>query len=155
MSKNSQSAMSRIQCLLRYEWSLCDLCMCYHWWRGTCSKSTGKSLTKKRWYTAPASLLGKTTGPKCWSPNMPTQTLMENRCWYLDATVVWGLSSTQTWVLWKFTIPSLVDTDLSVNRMLATNHVFTTHFARSHWQNTTLAQWPGGVRASTRRMWYG
>jgi hypothetical protein len=30
----------------------------------TCSKSTGKSFTKKRWYAAPVSLSGKTTGPK-------------------------------------------------------------------------------------------
>jgi hypothetical protein len=75
--------------------------MCCHWWMGTCSKSTGKLFTKTLWHTAPASLLGKTTGPKSWSPKMPTQTLMENRCWCLDATVVWGLSSTQTWVLWS------------------------------------------------------
>jgi hypothetical protein len=77
------------------------------WWTGTCSKSTGKSFTKIRWYTALVSLLGKTTGPKCWSPDVPTQTLMENRCWCLDAAVVWGFSSTHTWGLWKVTIPSL------------------------------------------------
>jgi hypothetical protein len=41
--------------------------MCCHWWRDTYSKSTGKSFTKKRWYSAPVSLLGKITGPKCWS----------------------------------------------------------------------------------------
>jgi hypothetical protein len=27
--------------------------MCCPWWRGICSKTTGKSFTKKRWYTAP------------------------------------------------------------------------------------------------------
>jgi hypothetical protein len=36
--------------------------MCCYWWRGTCSKSTGKSFTKKWWYTAPVSLLGKRAG---------------------------------------------------------------------------------------------
>jgi hypothetical protein len=45
------------------------------WWRGTCSKSTGESFTKKRWYTAPVSLLCKRIGPKSWSPKTPTQTL--------------------------------------------------------------------------------
>jgi hypothetical protein len=58
------------------------------------------------WYTTSISLLGETTGRGSWTPKMPTQTLMENRCWRLEATVVWGFSSTQTWVLWKFTIPS-------------------------------------------------
>jgi hypothetical protein len=70
--------------------------ICHRWWRGTCCKSTGKSFTKKRWFTAPLSLLGKAVGPKNGSPNMPSKTLMENRCWYLDATVMWGLSSTKT-----------------------------------------------------------
>jgi hypothetical protein len=56
-----------------------SLCSIMHeplccWWRGTCSKSTGKSFTKKRWYTAPDNLLGKTTGRKSWSPKVPTQT---------------------------------------------------------------------------------
>jgi hypothetical protein len=32
---------------------------------------------------------------------------------------------------------------------LISNCVFTTQFARSHWQNTALALWPGGVRACT------
>jgi hypothetical protein len=79
---------------------------------------------------------------------------MENRCWYLDATVMWGLSSTQTWVLWKFTIPSLVNPASSVNRMLATHFVFTKHFGRSHWQNPALARRSRGVRACPRWMWY-
>jgi hypothetical protein len=65
-------------------------------------------------------LLGKTIGSKSWSSMMPTQTLMENRCWCLDDTVVWRLSSTQTWVLWKFTILCLVNPASSVNKMLAT-----------------------------------
>jgi hypothetical protein len=32
--------------------------------------------------------------------------------------------------------------------------VLTMHFARSHWQNTTL-EWQSRVRASTRWVWYG
>jgi hypothetical protein len=69
---------------------------------------------------------------------------------------MWGLSSIQTWALWKVIIPSLVNPTSSVNRILATNYVFTTQqLARSHWQNTTLAQWSGGVRAYTRWTWYG
>jgi hypothetical protein len=58
--------------------------------------------------------------------------------------VAWRLLSTQTWVLLKFIIPSLVNPAASVNRMLVTDCVFTTHFARSHGQNTTLARWSGG-----------
>jgi hypothetical protein len=78
---------------------------------------------------------------KGWLPKMPTQTLMENRCCCLDTTVAWGLSLSQTWVLWKFMIPSLVNPASSINRMLATNCVFRIHFARSHRQNTTFAIW--------------
>jgi hypothetical protein len=62
----------------------------------------------------PVSLLCKTTGPKSWSSQMPTQTLTENTCWCLDATVMWGLSFIQTWFLWKFTIPSHVNPAVSV-----------------------------------------
>jgi hypothetical protein len=45
----------------------------------------------KRPSTAPVSLLGKTTDPKSSSPRY--------RWKCLGATEVWGLSSTQTWVL--------------------------------------------------------
>jgi hypothetical protein len=41
----------------------------------------------------------------------------------------------------KFTIPSLVNPTSSVNRMLAKNYVVTMNVRRSHWKNTTLAQW--------------
>jgi hypothetical protein len=34
------------------------------WWRGTCSKSSGKSFIKKWWNTKPVSLLGTTAWPK-------------------------------------------------------------------------------------------
>jgi hypothetical protein len=40
------------------------------------------------------SLLGKTTSPNCWSPEMPTRTLMVDRFWCLDATAVWALWNT-------------------------------------------------------------
>jgi hypothetical protein len=83
---------------------------------------------QKWWYAAPVSMLGKTTGPKSWSPKMPTQAFMENQCSCLDDTDVWGLSSTQIWVLWKFTTPSLVNYALSVKRMLAKKCMFKTHF---------------------------
>jgi hypothetical protein len=89
---------------MRRKWGGAASCMnhmCRHWWRGTCYKITGKSFTKIRRYNDPVSLLGTTTSPKSWSSRMPTQTLMENRWWCLDDTVVWGLSSTQTWVLWS------------------------------------------------------
>jgi hypothetical protein len=46
--------------------------MCCRWWRGTCSKSTGKSFTKRLWYASPVRLLGETSGPKSWSPKMST-----------------------------------------------------------------------------------
>lgn len=68
-----------------------------HSWRGTCSKSNGKSFVKRQWYTAPVGLLGKTTGLTNWSPKMPTQKLMEEWHYSLDAMVVWGLWSTQTY----------------------------------------------------------
>jgi hypothetical protein len=55
---------------------------------------------------------------------MPTQISMENRCWCLDATVLCELPPIQTWVLWKFTIPSLVNHASSVNRMLVTHCVY-------------------------------
>jgi hypothetical protein len=42
----------------------CMYHMCCRWWRDTSSKSTGKSCAKIRWYTAPLSLLDKTTDPK-------------------------------------------------------------------------------------------
>jgi hypothetical protein len=129
--------------------------MCYSW-RSACSKSTGKSLVKKKTMVH-CTLLGKTTGPKgCW-PKIPTQTLMENRCSCLDATVVWGLSSTQAWVLWKFTILSLLNPASSVNSILATNYVFTKHFVRSHWQPSPPppARWSERRRSCTRWMWYG
>jgi hypothetical protein len=57
------------------------------WWGDTWPKSTGKSFTKRRWHTAPVSLLGKATGPTSWSPKMPTQTLNRpylSRHWFLD-----------------------------------------------------------------------
>jgi hypothetical protein len=40
--------------------------MCRPWWRGTCSKCTGKlfTKTKEQWYTALDSLLGKTIDPE-------------------------------------------------------------------------------------------
>jgi hypothetical protein len=68
-----------------------------HSWRVTCSKSTGKSFSKRKWCTAPVGLLGKTIGLMNWSPKMPTQTLMEDWCCFLDTTVVWGLWSTQAY----------------------------------------------------------
>jgi hypothetical protein len=52
------------------KWGGAPSCMnhvCCRRWRGACSKSTDKSLTKKRRYTAPVSFLGKTAGPKSWS----------------------------------------------------------------------------------------
>jgi hypothetical protein len=58
------------------------------WWTSTCSKSTGKSFTKTRWYVAPVSLLVKMTAPKRWSRKMPSQTLMENRCWRHNDTLL-------------------------------------------------------------------
>jgi hypothetical protein len=112
-------------------------------------------IRQTQWYTARVSLSGKTTGLKSCSPAMSTQTLTENRCWCLDAIVVCGLSSTLTWVLWNFTVPSLANPTSSVKRVLATNYMFTTHFVSSHWQNTTLARWPGGVGPCIRWMWYG
>jgi hypothetical protein len=57
---------------------------------------------------------GKTTGPKSWSPKMPTVALMEIRCSRLDDTAMWELSSTQTWVPWKFTGLSVVNLASSV-----------------------------------------
>jgi hypothetical protein len=48
---------------MRRKWGGAPSCMNHMccWRRGTCSKSTGESFTKKQWYTAPVSLLGKTT----------------------------------------------------------------------------------------------
>jgi hypothetical protein len=80
---------------------------------------------------------------------------MENRCWCLDATVAWGLSSIHTWGLWKYTIPLLVNPASSVSRMSATNCAFTSHFSSSHYENTTFARRSWGLRACTRWMWYG
>jgi hypothetical protein len=60
---------------MRRKWDGAPSCvnhMCCPWWRGTCSKSTGKSFTKRIWYTALVSLLLKTTGRQSWSPKMPT-----------------------------------------------------------------------------------
>jgi hypothetical protein len=59
------------------------------WWRGTCSKSSGKALTKKkkRCYNAPVNLLGKTSGPGSWTPKIPIQILTRpylSRYWFLD-----------------------------------------------------------------------
>jgi hypothetical protein len=65
----------RCRVSLRRKWGDAPSCMnhmCCLWWRGTCSKSTGKSFTKEWFYTAPVNLLGKTTGPKCLPPKMPT-----------------------------------------------------------------------------------
>jgi hypothetical protein len=48
-----------LRCLaVRRKWDGAPSCMnmCYCCWRGTCSKSTGKSLTKWRCYTTPVSL---------------------------------------------------------------------------------------------------
>jgi hypothetical protein len=74
----------------------------HRWWRGTCLRSPGKSFTRKQWSAAPVSLLGKTTGPKNWSSKMPTpRHQWKLICWCFDATVVWGLSSTQTRLLWS------------------------------------------------------
>jgi hypothetical protein len=130
--------------------------MCCRWGRGTCSKSTGNHWSpKKRWYTASVSLLGKKTDHKSRSPKMPAQTLAKNQCWCLDAEVVWGLSSTQTWDLRKFTISSLVNPALSVNRMLTISCLSTTFFVRSHWQNTMHAPWSGGVKTCIHWMWNG
>jgi hypothetical protein len=55
---------------------------------------------------------------------MPTHTLMENRCWCLDATVAWRMAIHPAWVLRKFTIPSLVNPASSVYRTLATKCVY-------------------------------
>lgn len=63
--------------------------------------------------------------------------------------VVWELPSTQTWALQNFTVLSLVNPSSSVNRILATNCALTMHF---YWQNTTLAQWSGGVGICTHWM---
>jgi hypothetical protein len=77
------------------------MCWCC-WRRGTCSRSTGKSFTKKRWYASTVSLLGKTTGPKNWSPKRPTQILTFSylsRHWFLD--ICWlGLFCSFEWVLY-------------------------------------------------------
>jgi hypothetical protein len=57
----------RCSLTMRRKWGGAPSCMyhmCCRWWTGTCSKSTGKPVTKNRWYTAPISPLGKTTGPK-------------------------------------------------------------------------------------------
>jgi hypothetical protein len=43
--------------------SSCANHMSCHRWTGTSSKSTGIPLNKHRWYTAPVSLLGKSTSP--------------------------------------------------------------------------------------------
>jgi hypothetical protein len=118
--------------------SSCVSHICFRLWRGTCSKGTCKSFTKNGSYTARVGLLGKTTAPKIWSPKMPTQTLLKNQCWFLEATVVWGLPSIQILVLCKFTISSFVNPASVVNRMLAANCVSGTHFSRSHKQNTRL-----------------
>jgi hypothetical protein len=50
----------------------CMYHMCCRWWRGTCSKSTGKSFTTNQWYNAPVSLLRTTISPKCCSLKMPS-----------------------------------------------------------------------------------
>jgi hypothetical protein len=52
---------------------------------------------------------------------MPTQTLMENRCWCLDATIIWGVPSAQARILWKFVV--LVSSASSVKRMLPLKRV--------------------------------
>jgi hypothetical protein len=64
-----------------------------HSWRSTCSKSTGKSFTKRQWYTAPVGLLGKGN----WSWEFIIQDTHPDGCYCLDAMVVWGLCSTQTY----------------------------------------------------------
>jgi hypothetical protein len=79
----------RCSLIMRRKWYGAPSCMIHMccWWRGTCSKSTGKSFTKERWYTAPVSLLDKTTGYKSWSPKVPTQILTHpylSRHWFLD-----------------------------------------------------------------------
>jgi hypothetical protein len=41
---------------MRRKWGGAPSCtnhICCRWWRDTCSKSTGKSFTTVRWYTAP------------------------------------------------------------------------------------------------------
>jgi hypothetical protein len=48
---------------------------------------------------------------------MSTQILREKQCQCIDSTVVWEFF--QIWELWKFTIPSLVNSASSVYRMLA------------------------------------
>jgi hypothetical protein len=61
--------------------------MCCHWWRDTCSKSTGKSFTKKFWYTESVSVLDNTTGPKCWPVKASTQRMAHpylRTHWLLD-----------------------------------------------------------------------
>jgi hypothetical protein len=141
---------------MRIKWDGAPSCMNHMcWWKPHVPRMLVNHSPNKRCYTVPVSLLVKKTGPKSWTIKMPTQTLVENRCWCLDATVAWGLASTQIWVLWNFTVPFHVNPTSSANRVLATNSVSRTHLPRNHWQNTTLARWSGGVGVCTSFTWHG
>jgi hypothetical protein len=94
------------------KWGGAPSCMNHkfcRWWRGLCSRNTDRSSSKKLRYTQSVSLLLKTTGLTKWSSQMPTQASMVTRRWWLDATMVWGLSSAHIWVLRNLTIPFLVN----------------------------------------------
>jgi hypothetical protein len=60
---------------MQRKWGGAPLCMNHMCCQrgGTCSKSLGETFGRKWWYATPASLLGKTSGPKGWSPKTPTK----------------------------------------------------------------------------------
>jgi hypothetical protein len=74
--------------------------VCSRWWLGSCSESTGKPFTRKRWHTASVSLFGKTAQPTSHCPARVSPSI--NFWTYVD----WDFFCAFKRVLYSFMEPS-------------------------------------------------
>lgn len=96
-------------------------------------------------------LRGSITWPNKQSQTIPAQILMQNCCWWRDASIPRGTSSAHIRWLWKFTIPSVNSTASVGSTKLIKSAL--AHCCNHHWQNVTYIVRDGG-NACTRCGWY-